>query len=398
MNNQPELLSPAGSYDALVAALRFGADAVYVGGELLQLRAAYSAFPPEKLAEAIALVHAREKKIYIAVNALATNADIDALPDYARFLSDAGADAVIVSDLGVLATVKRVAPQLAVHISTQASCMNFAAARQYHDLGAERIVLAREMRLEEIAALRAKTPATLELEAFVHGAMCMAHSGRCIISSALLGRSGNRGDCAQPCRWNYHLVEEKRPGEFFPIEEAGGRTAILSSMDLCCIEHLPELFRAGISSFKIEGRMKTEFYVAIVTGAYRRAMDGSAPLALCRAELDTVSHRPYTTGFLMGELPEKHANSGAYLRNYAYVGKVLGWGDGRLTVEQRGKFVLGDVLEIVSPQRMGAPLPVTAICNEAGEPQESAPHAKQIVHLPCDIPLEQGDMLRLKKS
>ena len=257
MNRKLELLSPAGDMACLEAALRFGADAVYVGGPRLQLRAGTAGFSMDELARAARAAHALGKRLYVAVNAFPTNREIDALGDYAQALQAAGADAAIVADLGAVATMRRCAPGLPVHISTQANCLNYAAARAYHDMGASRVVLGREMTLNEIAELRQKTPPALELEAFIHGAMCMAWSGRCMISAYLTGRSANRGACAQSCRWKYRLEEEKRPGEYFPVEEDAGGMTILSSFDLNCIDFLDRIIDAGVISFKIEGRMKT---------------------------------------------------------------------------------------------------------------------------------------------
>ncbi len=389
-----ELLAPAGDRESLEAALRFGADAVYLGGELLQLRAKKSAFGGEALIDAVKTAHSRGARVYIAVNSVAKNEEIDAIPGYAQFLRDAGADAVIVSDLGVLAAVKRAAPELEIHISTQASCRNYASAMAYYDLGAKRVVLAREMTLEEIAELRRRTPHELELEAFVHGAMCMAFSGRCIISSFLTGRSGNRGECAQPCRWNYALTEEQRPGEFFPIEERDGYTAILSSHDLNCIDILPELESAGVTSFKIEGRMKTAYYVATVVNAYRRAIDGSAPIDELREELEAVKHRPYSTGFYHGYLRDHHANDGHYTQSRVFVGNVLGWSGGFLKLRQRNRFEVGDELEILSPGRSPRAFTVESITTEEGESREVAPHPNEVLYVPCPHAAEPGDFLR----
>ena len=271
--NQLELLAPAGDLECLRTALRFGADAVYVGGPQMQLRAGSVGFSMDDLAEAVREAHALNRRLYVTVNAFASNSEIDALSDYAQALKALGADAVIVSDLGAIAAIRRAAPDLDVHVSTQANCLNYAAAQVYADLGATRVVLGREMSLTEIAELRAKTPASLELEAFVHGAMCMAYSGRCMISAYLAGRSANRGACAQSCRWTYHLMEEKRPGQFFPVEEDDRGTTILSSLDLCCIDFLDRIAAAGVTSFKIEGRMKSPYYVATVVNAYRKRLD-----------------------------------------------------------------------------------------------------------------------------
>ncbi|MBR5501491.1 MAG: U32 family peptidase, partial [Oscillospiraceae bacterium] len=261
---KPELLAPAGDFECLQAAANFGADAVYIGGDLLQLRSGKVGFSREDIRRAAEYLHARGKKLYVTVNCFAYNDEIAACAEYARFLQDAGVDAAIISDMGVMAEFAAAAPQLELHVSTQANCMNYRTAEMWAKLGAKRVVLARELSLADIRALREKLDPSIELEAFVHGAMCMSYSGRCLISSYLNARSGNRGECTQPCRWSYTLMEEKRPGEYFPIEEDEGGTAILSSHDLCCIELLDEIAAAGICSFKIEGRMKSAYYVAAV--------------------------------------------------------------------------------------------------------------------------------------
>lgn len=392
---KPELLSPAGSLVSVQSALRFGADAVYIGGSMLQLRAKNAAFSPEQIYSASKMAHSLGKCLYVAVNALAKNEELDDLRAYACELKECGADAVIVSDLGVLDTIHKACPSLDLHVSTQASCQNYASALVYRNLGAKRIVLAREMTVQDIRSLRAHIPADLELEAFVHGAMCMAVSGRCIISSALVGRSGNRGECAQPCRWNYHLVEETRPSQFFPIQEEDKTTAILSSRDLNCIDMLDELAEAGVSSFKIEGRMKTEYYVSVVTNAYRHAIDHDMPQESLLHELDTISHRPYTTGFYHGELPSDHANRGAYIQNYSFCGTVMAYENGAMIVEQRNRFSVGDTLEYVSPSAIGA-IQVTEITDMGGNPIQTANQVRQIVKIPTDVILQPGDMLRKK--
>jgi putative protease len=393
--NKVELLSPAGSIVCVKSALRFGADAVYIGGTMLQLRAKNAAFSLEQIHAAAALTHSYGKRLYVTINALARNNELDGLRVYVNELKECGVDAVIVSDLGVLDTIHRACPSIDLHVSTQASCQNYASALVYYHLGAKRIVLAREMTLEEIRSLRSRIPDDLELEAFVHGAMCMAISGRCIISSALVGRSGNRGECAQPCRWNYHLMEETRPNQFFPIEEDGKTTAILSSRDLNCIDILDELSDAGVSSFKIEGRMKTEYYVSIVTNAYRHAIDQHLSPAVLRHELETISHRPYTIGFYHGELPSDHANRGTYIQDYSFCGTVLQCEKGTVTIEQRNRFAVGDVLEYISPTAIGS-IPVSSITDEDDNPIQVANHVRQIVKIPTDARLQPGDMLRKK--
>lgn len=388
-----ELLSPAGDELRLRAACRYGADAVYLGGPQMQLRAAGVGFTMERLGEAAGYVHRLGKRMYVAVNAFARNADIDAIGDYARALNEAGADAVIVSDLGALVAIKRAAPDLAVHISTQANCMNYEAARAYYDLGASRIVLAREMTLEDIAALRAKTPPGLRLEAFVHGAMCMAYSGRCMISAYLTGRSANRGACAQSCRWNYRLCEEKRPGQFFSVEEDARGMAILSAQDLCALPLLNQLKAAGVTSFKIEGRMKTAYYVSTVTNAYRCALDGLASEDALLDELNCVSHRPYCEGFYLGALRPFSPEDGAYQQSCLFVGEVEAARGGLVSVRVRNKISAGDTLEALSPGAPARPFRVEAIYRD-GQRAACAPVPDERVQIECPLALEAGDILR----
>ncbi len=394
----PELLAPAGDKECLLTAIRYGADAVYIGGPLLQLRAESAGFSREGVADAVQTAHGAGKRLYVTVNCFARNNEIEAAADYARFLSEVKADAVIVSDLGVLSAMKRAAPSLAVHISTQANCINYECARQYYALGASRIVLGREMTIEEIAQLRAKTPPELELECFVHGAMCMAYSGRCLISSFLTGRSGNRGECTQPCRWEYTLLEQKRPNEFFEVVEEAGHTAILSAHDLNAAAFLKELLAAGISSFKIEGRMKTPYYAAGVTNAYRMAMDGTASAVDIESELNAVSHRPYSTGFYFGEIQKNTFNDGQYHSDCVFAGVALSDAEsGALEVQQRNHFAVGDTLEVLSPGKTGRGFVLQTIIDENGMSVQSAPHPKQTVTISCPINAEKGDILRRRK-
>lgn len=393
-----ELLAPAGSLGSVRAALRYGADSVYMGGSMLQMRSASAGFTDETLYEAVKLIHEKKKRAYVTVNTVLGEDDLPALPGYIGRLRDIGPDALIVCDIGAIAVIKEVWPQAEIHLSTQANVMNSSAAKVYGSLGVKRIVLAREMTLEAVRALRQNTPADIELEAFAHGSMCMAYSGRCLLSSFLLGRSGNRGECAQPCRWEYALMEQKRPGVYFPIEEEGRRSMILSSRDLRMIAYLDELYDAGVSSVKIEGRMKTEYYVAAVTNAYRMALDGTASLEDCERELETFSHRPYTAGFYKNELPDDHFNSGLYEQNWSFAALVTDAGDGRITVQQRNKFSVGETLEALTPGKPGMPFVVTEMQNADGESIDSAPHPLMTVTLPCPLALKPGDMLRRKNS
>ncbi len=345
------------------------------------------------MAKAVQYTHEQGKKFYVTLNAFARNGDLDALPDLANAYQAMGVDGAIVADLGVLSVCKKAAPRLPLHISTQANCVNYQTARMYHDLGASRVVLARELSLEEIAGIRAKTPAGLELEAFVHGAMCMSYSGRCFLSAYLTGRDANQGDCAQPCRWQYALMEQTRPGQYFPVEQDERGTYFLSSYDLCMIEHLDDLQKAGVSSLKIEGRMKSPYYVATVTHAYRQALDGAAPLSVLQRELDCVSHRAFSTGFYYGPM-DTSQTAAEYLQSCQFSAVVLGRTEDRLLIEQRNKFSVGDTLEVVSPRYTKASFCVEALWDESGRPVESAPHAQQRLQLRCPYPLTALDILR----
>ena len=397
-----ELLCPAGDMDCLRAALRFGADAVYVGGPRLQLRAANAGFTMDELAHAVKETHALGRRLYVTVNAFPTNDELEALGDYAQGLFALGVDAAIVADLGAVAVMRKASPHLPIHISTQANCLNWAAATAWYELGASRVVLAREMTLEQIGQLRAHTPAALELEAFVHGAMCMAWSGRCMISAYLTGRSANRGGCTQSCRWRYHLVEEKRPGEFFPVEEDDRGTTILSSHDLNCLDFLDRIAAAGVTSFKIEGRMKSPYYVATVTNAYRLRLDGLANgpaspefLALLQRELDAVSHRTYASGFYFGEMRRHAPDDGVYRQDCVFSGVVRERLDGgRVRVQLRNPIRRGDVLEVLSPGSLGRTLVAEGLTTPDGKALEQVVEPMVLFDMDAPPELAGGDMLR----
>ena len=394
---KPELLAPAGDMNCLMAAARFGADAVYIGGPLLQLRAEKSAFTEENIAHAASYLHKLGKKLYVTVNSFTKNHEIEPLKGYARTLYALGVDAVIVADLGALRTIKQAEPRLEVHISTQANCCNYASAMAYYEMGASRIVVAREMTIEEIAQMHENIPEDLEIEAFVHGAMCMAYSGRCLISSYLNNRSGNRGECTQPCRWEYYLVERNRPNEYLKLEEYQDHSALLSSHDMKAISFLDKLAEAGVDSFKIEGRMKTEYYVSHVVNAYRRAIDGTAPMELLEDELDAISHRPYNSGFYFGNLVYDHKNDGQYHWDCTFAGVALeDCTNGMLKIEQRNFFRLGDTIEVLSPDSIGMKFTCTEIINEKGEGCETACHPQEILNLACDADVKKGDILRVR--
>lgn len=396
-----ELLSPAGNRERLEYALAYGADAVYMAGSRFSLRAFADNFEPDELKSALELVHSKGKKAYITVNIYAHNSDIDGMEDYFRCLYDIGADAVLVSDLGVLEAAKKGAPELPVHISTQANVTNYAAARFFCNAGAERIVLARELSIEEIALIHQKVPQA-ELEAFVHGAACISYSGRCLLSDYLTGRSANQGKCAQPCRWGYELVPQGR-ADSFPIEQDERGTYILNSKDLCMIDHLGELADAGVTSFKIEGRMKTAYYTAAVTNAYRRAIDrleaGLEPDPALKEELAKAANREFTTGFYFGPVQNGQRYESSKCRQSHEFSAVVLSSDGEyLTLEQRNRFRVGDVLEVLSPEpsRCGQKFTVESIISSQGCSVQAAPNPQERVKVPCTLRLEYMDILRRK--
>ncbi len=371
MAHKAELLSPVGDRERLRMAVLYGADAVYLAGRQFGMRSTAVSFSDEDLRWAVAYAHERGVKVYVTCNTLPREEELLALPAYLEFLQDAGADALIIADLGVMQLARRHAPRLAKHVSTQLGVINSATACALYDLGADTVVLARETPLEDIRKIRANTPRELRLEAFVHGAMCVSFSGRCLLSNYFTGRDANRGQCAQPCRWKYHLVEETRPGEYFEITEDGG-TYILNSRDMRMIEHLPELLDAGVSSLKIEGRMKSAYYAAVVTNAYRHALDaaikGESLDPLWVRETEMVSHRPYTTGFYFGE-PGQHYAEASYFSDASVAAVVESCdADGAAVLTQRNKIACGDRLELLLPE--GAPLGFSAgeLRDEEGSP------------------------------
>jgi len=402
---KPELLAPAGDMEKLIMAVHYGADAVYLGGKEFGLRAAAGNFTPEEMAAAVKYAHNHGAKVYVTVNIFAHNRHLAGLPDYARELCGMGVDAVLVADPGVLAVIKETVPELPVHISTQANTTNLAAARFWARQGAERIVLAREVSLEEIREIRGGVE--VELEAFVHGAMCISYSGRCLLSNFLTGRSANLGECTQPCRWRYSLVEETRPGQYLPIEEDDAGSYIFNSQDLCMIGHIPELMAAGIDSFKIEGRMKSVHYGATVVNAYRQAIDayvdnprGYVMNPRWLEEILKVSHRDYTTGFFFGRPDARGENYDAdYRRLYDFVGVVREYHpeNGLALIEQRNRFQLGDELEFAGPHTSMFTQLVTAMWDEAGQPIEAAPHPQQKVLVKTDRPVAALDIIRRAK-
>lgn len=387
-----ELLSPAGDMERLRMSLAYGADAVYLAGPDFGLRSFAGNFTPEELREAVTMAHRAGAAVHVTCNAMPRRGEIDRLPGWLEFLDDAGADAVILADVGVLALARRHAPRLKIHISTQASVVNHVSATAWHDLGASRVILARELSLEEIAEIRAKTPKTLELEGFVHGAMCVSYSGRCLLSNYMTGRDANRGACAQPCRYKYALVEEKRPGEYFPIGEDEAGTYIMNSRDMCMIDHIPELMAVGLDSLKIEGRAKSAYYAAIVTGAYRHAIDAAEagePLdPVWRDEVEKVSHRYYSTGFYYGE-PGQFTADARYIRDWKVMAEVLSCTPGGEAVcSLRNKFAEGDELELVGPGVRPVSFRVGPMVDGDGLPITEArrPEMKFRLTLPCAAP------------
>ena len=391
MRNDLELLSPAGDWERLEMALRYGADAVYLAGKEFGLRAAAGNFDNDELVKAIELAHGMGKKVYVTCNTLPREDELNRLPEYLAFLNEAGPDALIIADLGVLALAKRFAPKIALHVSTQLGVVNSATANVLHAMGADTVVLARELPLDEIRRIRANTPSELRLEAFVHGAMCVSFSGRCLLSNYMTGRDGNRGECAQPCRWKYSLMEEKRPGQYFEIEEDGG-TYILNSNDLCMIEHLQDLMEAGVSSFKIEGRMKSAYYAAVVTNAYRHALDAMAcgdPVPeVWVKETEMVSHRPYCTGFYLGGEPGQCLD-GTYETGADIVAVVESCdADGNAVLTQRNKFLVGDELELLTPTDEPIRFIVSEMKNTEGESISDARHPMMevLLRLPGEAP------------
>lgn len=398
---KPEVLSPAGDMEKLIMAVTYGADAVYLSGTAYGMRGGAGNFRNEDIPGAVSFCHDRGVKVYAAVNTIPTDGEMDALPPYLELLADAGADAVIAADLGVMEAVRRYAPGVAVHISTQAGVRNAGTARAFYDLGAKRVVLAREMSLEQIADLRARVPEDLELEAFCHGAMCVSFSGRCTLSNWLTGRDANRGRCAQPCRWKYHLVEERRPGEYFEITEDGG-TYILNSRDMCMIDHVPALLAAGVTSLKIEGRTKSAYYAAAVTNAYRHAVDAARtgePLdPVWRREVYQVSHRPYSTGFYFGD-PGQYADDACYFSESDVMAVVESCdGDGNALLTQRNRFFPGDELELLMPGGVPVTFTVGELTDGEGRPVTAASHPKMELRVRLPVPAPPRSLLRKKRT
>ena len=406
---RPELLIPASCLEVLKVAVIYGADAVYIGGEAFGLRAKAKNFSLEEMKEGVAFAHSRGVKVYVTANILAHNRDLEGVRRYFEELRDVGMDALIISDPGVFMLAKELLPDIELHISTQANNTNYGTYQFWHKLGAKRVVSARELSLEEIREIRANIPEELEIETFVHGAMCISYSGRCLLSSFLTGRDANQGACTHPCRWKYALVEENRPGEYMPVFENDRGTYIFNSKDLCMIEHIPEILSVGIDSMKIEGRMKTALYVAAVARTYRLAIDDClkdpeyyrSRIPFYREEIAKCTYRQFTTGFFFGRTDEHSQiyENNTYMKEYTYLGLIGEKNErGMYRMEQRNKFSVGEEVEVMKPDGRNLIVQVHAIEDEEGNPQGSAPHPKQILYVDMQCELEEYDIVRRKEE
>ena len=404
---KPELMIPASSLEVLKTAVTFGADAVYIGGEVFSLRAKSKNFSMDDMREGIAFAHAHGTKVYVTANILAHNNDLDGIETYFHELKEIKPDALIISDPGVFQIAKEICPEIDVHISTQANNTNYRTYRFWHAMGASRVVSARELSLQEIRELRDHIPEELEIETFIHGAMCISYSGRCLLSSYFTGRDANQGACTHPCRWKYAIMEETRPGEYLPVYENERGTYIFNSKDLCMIEHIPAMVEAGIDSFKIEGRMKTALYVAVVTRTYRQAIDDyftdpalyASRMDYYKDEIAKCTYRQFTTGFFFGK-PDHDTqiyDSNTYVKAYTYLGLIgENRGDGYYALEQRNKFSVGEEIEVMKPDGQDVTVVVRGMTDEDGQPMESCPHPKQKIFVDLGIELSPFDLLRRK--
>ena len=406
---KPELLIPAGSLEVLKTAVLYGADAVYLGGEAFGLRAKAKNFSMEEIREGIAFAHERGVRVYITANILAHNEDLEGVEAYFHELKAFPPDALIISDPGVFALARRILPEMDIHISTQANNTNYGTYQFWWNLGAKRVVSARELTLEEIREIRRHIPEEMEIESFIHRAMCISYSGRCLLSNYFVGRDANQGSCTHPCRWKYAVMEESRPGEYMPVEENARGTFIFSSRDLCMIEHIPELIESGIDSFKIEGRMKTALYVAAVARTYRKAIDDylesealyQKNLPWYKEEIGKCTCREFSTGFYFGKPSENGQiyQSSTYIKNYTYLGTVEAVDEqGRCRIEQKNKFTVGETIEVMKPDGRNLEVKVKGIWDEEGKSQESAPHARQILWVELEAEPEPYDLLRRKEE
>lgn len=404
---KPELLIPASSLEVLKTAVMFGADAVYIGGDAFGLRAKAKNFSPEEMKEGIEFAHAHGVKVHVTVNILAHNYDLDGVEKYLYELKDLKPDALIIADPGIFMKARRICPEIDIHVSTQANNTNYETYNFWHNLGAKRVVAARELSLNEIKEITSKIPDDLEMECFIHGAMCISYSGRCLLSNYFTGRDANKGACTHPCRWKYAVVEEKRPGEYLPVYENDRGTYIFNSKDLCMIEHIPELVDAGVDSCKIEGRMKTALYVATVARTYRKAIDDyfeseekyRANMPWYLDQISRCTYRQFTTGFYFGKPSEEAQiyDNNTYVNEYIYLGIVDELDNrGYAKFEQRNKFSVGDVIEIMKPDGTDVEAKVNAMYAEDGTPVESCPHSKQIIYADLSQKPEKYDILRIK--
>lgn len=408
MIKRPEILSPAGNFEKMKAAILYGADAVYLSGKIFGMRSAADNFDIDELDEAVKYAHERGVKVYLTVNTMPREYEYELLRKYFSELAHINIDAMIIADVGVLMLAKELLPQVEVHISTQANAVSAAACRAWYELGAKRVVLARELTLEEIKAIKANIPEELEIECFIHGSMCVSYSGRCLLSNHILNRDGNRGMCAQPCRWNYsiksfEIVEEKRPDTVIPIEEINGESFIMSSRDTCTIEHIPELIEAGIDSFKIEGRMKSAYYTAVVTNTYKMAVDSYfsgnySYNPLWYRELESVSHRDYASGYYYSD-SHTDANTtptNGYIKDKAYLAVVVGYDKekGLALMSQRNKMTLGEAVELLTPGYVGKRIEISELYDENFEPIGATPHPYMSFYMKADTELKPGDILR----
>ena len=403
-NRRPELLVPASSLEVLKTAVIFGADAVYIGGEAFGLRAKAKNFSMEDMKEGIAFAHEHNVKVFVTVNILAHNDDLEGVREYLGELKEIGPDALIIADPAIFMLAKEICPEIERHVSTQANNTNYGTYQFWWNLGAKRVVSARELSLKEIREIRDHIPEEMEIESFMHGAMCISYSGRCLLSNYFTGRDANQGACTHPCRWKYAVVEEKRPGEYFPVYENERGTYIFNSKDLCMIEYIPEMIEAGIDSFKIEGRMKTALYVATVARTYRKAIDDyledpekyRANMPWYLDQISNCTYRQFTTGFYFGKPSEESQiyDSNTYVKEYTYLGIIGGEKDGMYRIEQRNKFSVGEIIEIMKPNGDNIEVIVKRIVDEEGKELESAPHPKQVLYVDLGCTADQYDILR----
>lgn len=404
MYSRPELLIPASSLEVLKVAVMYGADAVYIGGEAFGLRAKAKNFSSDDMKEGIAFAHEHGVKVFVTANILAHNNDLAGVREYMKELKEIKPDALIIADPAIFTIAKEVCPEIEIHISTQANNTNYGTFNFWHSLGAKRVVTARELSLNEIKEIRENIPEELEIETFIHGAMCISYSGRCLLSSFMAGRDANKGACTHPCRWKYAVMEESRPGEYMPVYENERGTYIFNSKDLCMIEHIPEMMESGIDSFKIEGRMKTALYVATVARTYRMAIDDykkspdyyRSRIPFYKSEIAKCTYRQYTTGFFFGKPDENTQiyDSNTYVKEYTYLGIIGGKNENGYRIEQRNKFSVGETIEVMKPNGENISVTVRSIYDENGNSQESAPHPKQVLYVDLGIELDEFDILR----